>query len=256
MAPGPQGGHSAAFQFPIRLESVKGRQARRQHIKGDSMKSLPAAVALAGFVYCASVSAQELLPKPRELEILGQYVGPWASDVTSKSAVWNQKGTRFHAASQSEMILDGWFLQHIEVNNVGSDPDSATKSLFLWTYDPKAEKYLAWAFRSNGKAASWFGEWDSTKKVFTLASVKPPPNTTGKLTEQFADAKTIKGSLTLVDDNGKTLIDMAWTRKRQPDGEGMAIHEQWSRIGTPVEPVPHDLAKLEPLIGDWDAEFI
>ena len=213
-----------------------------------------AAVTLCGFVLCSSGFAEESSTKPKELDTLGQYVGHWISDVTSKPAVWDQNGTKFRTVNQAESILDGWFLQHIEVNHVVGDPDKVTKSLFLWTYVPKLEKFVAWAFQSNGNVASLNGKWDSMSKAFTLATVEPPPNTTGKMTEQFLDAKTIRGNLTFIDNGGKTLMDLAWTRNRQTESEGKATHEEWSKVGRSIQPLPDELKKLQPWIGEWDSE--
>jgi hypothetical protein len=219
------------------------------------MKSPTAAVILCGLVLCSSVFAEDPPTKPKELDTLGQYVGHWTSDVTSKPDVWDQNGTKFRTVNQAELILDGWFLQHIEVNHVIGDPDKVTKSLFLWTYDPKSEQFVAWAFQSNGNVATSTGKWDSTIKTFTLAAVEPPPNTTGKMTEQFLDAKTTKGNLTFIDNDGTTLMDMVWTRNRQTESEAKATREEWSKVGRPIQPLPDELKKLQPWIGEWDAEF-
>ena len=220
------------------------------------MKSLTAVAALLGLVWCASVSAQQAPAKPMELDILGQYIGHWTSDVTNKPAVWDQKGTKFRTINQAELILDGRFLQHIEVNHIVGDPDKVTKSLFLWTYDPTSAKFVAWAFQSTGNVASSTGEWNATSKTFTLNTIEPPPNTTGKFTEQFLDASTIKGNLTFIDDGGKTLMDMVWTRNRQAGVAGKPTREQWNQIGTPIRPLPDELKQLQPFIGEWDSEFI
>ena len=114
------------------------------------MKRPVAIAVLFVLVVSASVFAQQAPTKPKELETLSQYVGHWTSDVNNKPAVWDEKGTKFRCLNQAESILDGWFLHHIEVNHVVGDPDKVTKSLFLWTYDPKVSKYVAWAFQSTG----------------------------------------------------------------------------------------------------------
>lgn len=204
-------------------------------------------------VLCSSLLAEESPTKPKERDRLGQYMGHWTSDVTSKPAVWDKKGTKFRTFNQAEWILDGSFLQHIEVNRVVGEPDRVTKSLFLWSYDPKLDSYVAWTFQSSGSANSFTGKWDSARKAFTLTSVEPPPNSTGKMTERFLDAKTIQGNLTFIDDGGKTLMDMAWTRNRQPESEGKATREDWSKVGRPSQPLPDELKKLQPLIGEWDS---
>jgi len=62
----------------------------------------------------------------------------------------------------------------------------------------------------------------------------------------------IKGNLTFVDNGG---MNMVWTRNRQAESEGKATREQWSKVGTPIQPLPFELKKLQPLIGEWDSEI-
>jgi hypothetical protein len=104
-----------------------------------------------------------------------------------------------------------------------------------------------WTFQSNGNAASWTGGWDPTSKFFTLTPAESPSNTTGKLTEQIPDEETIKGNLTINDGGGETLLDVAWTRKRQAKAFGERAREQWSAIGTPAPPPPPLLRRIPPL---------
>jgi hypothetical protein len=212
--------------------------------------------AFVGLVLHNTAFAQDLPPKPPELETLGQYVGHWTSDVTSKPTVSAQKGKKFDAVSHAEMILDGWFLQQVDVKHVVGAPEQMTKSLSQWTWDARSEKFLVWMFESDGSAVSWTGEWDSASRRFTFVPAQPLPKKIGKLTDQFVDANTVVGSLTFIDDAGKTLTDLAWSRKRQAESDGKATLGEWDRISAHTRPVPHDLAKLEPLIGEWDAEFI
>jgi hypothetical protein len=219
------------------------------------MKYLAAAAILLGIINCPSVYAEERLTKPKELDTLGQFVGHWTSEVASKPAAPGQRGVMIRTVSQAEWILDGWFLQHIELSQVIDDPDKVQKSLRLWTYDAKMEKFVTWAFHSPGNSVSSSGNWDAVSKTFTLANVGPLPNSTAKVTEQFLDEKTIKGNLTFNDNVRRTLADLAWTRNRQTELEGMATREEWSKVGPNILPLPDDLKKLEPWIGEWDSEF-
>ena len=220
------------------------------------MKRLLASMLLFGFALSSSVSAQQSPMKPKELDVLNQYVGHWTSDVTNKPAVWDEKGAKLRCLNQIEFILDGWLLQHVEVNHVVADPDKVTKALILWTYDPKSSKYAAWAFQSSGNYFSSSAKWDSASKTFTLTSNEPFPNVTDKMTEQFVDAATIKGNIKFVENGGKVLMDMEWTRNRQAGVAGQPTREQWDKIGNPIQPLPEEIKKLQAFIGDWDAEFI
>jgi hypothetical protein len=214
------------------------------------------AVVVVGVLWCASALTQQPPSKPKELEPLGQFVGDWTSEVTNKPAVWDAKGTKFRTVNHAQWILDGWFLEHIEVNHVVDAPEKTTKSLFLWTYDPKAEKYVAWGFQSTGKSSQATGKWEPRNKTLTLAVNDPPANATGTMTEQFLDASRIQGSLTFTGRDGKTLMDMAWTRSRAAGVVGKPTREQWSENGLPIQPVPRELKKLQPFVGEWDTEFI
>lgn len=90
------------------------------------MKRLLASIALLSLFYVGNLSAQQAPTKPKEIEALSQYVGNWTSDVTNKPAVWDQNGTKFKTLNQAEMVLDGWFLHHIQVNHIDGEPDKAT----------------------------------------------------------------------------------------------------------------------------------
>ena len=172
------------------------------------MKRRLAFFVLVSLIHTASASTQQAPAKPKELDALHQYVGNWTSDVTNRPAAWDQNGTKFKTFNCAEMILDGWFLHHIEVNHIVGEPDKVTKSLFLWTFDPKTKKFLAWPFQSTGITGPSTGDWNPMTKTFTTSPVEPPPNTTGNMTEQFVDSNTIKGNLTFVDDSGKSLMGL------------------------------------------------
>ena len=112
-----------------------------------------AILALAG----PTAQAQETGEKAKELEVLGQFVGDWTTEVTSKPAIWTPKEIKFRTTNHAEFVLDGWFLQHIEVNHVVGDPDKVTKSLFIWTFDPKIKKFVGWTFQSSGNITKAIG---------------------------------------------------------------------------------------------------
>lgn len=212
-------------------------------------------IALTCLLHGGYLSAQQA-PKPKELVALHQYVGSWTSDVTNKPAVWDQSGTKYKTFNHAEMILDGWFLHHIEVNHIVGEPAKITKSLSLWTFDPNTKKYVAWPFQSTGNTGSSTGDWDPTTRTFTTSPVETPPNTIGKMSEQFPDARTIQGHLTFIEGGDKTLMDMVWTRSRQAEDAAKTTLEQWNKIGKPIQPLPVELQKLHPLIGEWDSDFI
>lgn len=222
----------------------------------DVVKRRNLVAALMGLFLSASAFAQTPAIKPPELAVLKQYVGNWATDVTNKPAAWDRNGTVYKTTNHAEMILDGWFLNHIEVSGVVGEPEKVTKSLFIWTFDPNKRRYVGWPFQSSGVSGPSEGDWNPSTKTLTTSSTEPPPNTTGKMTERFLDANTIKGHLTFTERNGSVLMDMAWTRTRQPDNAGKMTRQQWDKIGTPIEPLPAEIAKLQPMIGDWESSYI
>jgi hypothetical protein len=200
------------------------------------MRRLTAAALIFGLAMSALASAQQPPTKPKELDNLSQYVGNWTSDVTNR-LLGNQNGTKLRTVNQAELILDGWFLQNIDVNRVVDNPEQVSKSLSLWTYDARSEKYITWVFHNTGEVAELKGQWNPTGKAFLLELSDPPPTTTGQMTEQFLDLGTISGGLKIIGNDGKTLMDMAWTRKRQAGVAGKPTREQWEEIGTPIQPL-------------------
>jgi hypothetical protein len=142
------------------------------------------------------------------------------------------------------------------VNHQIDAPNKAGKSLFLRTYDPKSKKHVEWLFQSSGVIGKWFGTWNPQDESLTATSPDVPPMTTGKFKEAFPNDSTINGNLVFTGNNGKTLFDMVWTRKRQAGVAGQPLRERWAKIGNPIKPLPDELKKLEPFIGEWDSEYV
>jgi hypothetical protein len=202
------------------------------------------------------VSAQQPREKPRELEVLRNYVGDWTSEVTSKPAVWTPEEVRYQTTNHAEFVLDGWFLQHIEVNHMVDDPEKVTKALMISTFDSHAGQYVTWFFQSSGIMNKSLGEWSPEQRTLTLTPVEPPPNTTGRFAETFPDDTIIDGTLAYTGGDGRTMFEMAWRRTRQTEVVPNPLREQWGTIGTPIQPIPPDVQKLDAFIGARDIEFI
>jgi hypothetical protein len=218
-----------------------------------SMKTL-ITIAFCGLATCGISSAQQPREKPEEIEALGQYVGDWTSDVTSRPADWTPKETRFRTQNHAEFVLDGWFLRHIEISRqIGTD--KVGKSLFVWTFDPKSKRYVGWSFQSTGIISHVRGTWDAGTRTFTHRNVENPPNTTSQLTEEFSDEDNINGALAFTGNDGRKMFDMVWTRKRQ-EHPAQPLQNEWANIGTPDNPIPDETKRLDPFVGEWDAEFI
>lgn len=200
--------------------------------------------------------AQQPREKPQELEALRQYVGDWTTDVTSKPAEWTLRETKYRCSNHAEFVPNGWFLQHIEVNHIVGEPSKITKSLFVWTFDAASRKYVGWSFQSTGNISKVTGSWDPTSKTFSHSDSNPPTSTTVKLTETFASNNSINGSLAFTRIDGVKLFDMVWTRTRQAGLAGKPLMEEWSKIGTPIEPIPDEVKKLAAFVGQKDVEFI
>jgi len=204
----------------------------------------------------SSAAAQKPPEKPKELDILGQYVGHWTSEVTSKPAVWTPNEVKYRTSNYAEFVLDGRFLQHIEVNHVVGDPKKVTKALMVSTYDSQAGKYVTWFFQSSGMMGKSTGEWNPRSKTISYSSAEPPPNTTDRFTETFPNDSTIDGNLVFTGNDGQKIFDMAWTRKRQAGVAGKLTRKQWHEIGAPIRPIPDEVKKLGPLVGTWDSEYV
>jgi hypothetical protein len=203
-----------------------------------------------------SVPGQEPRPKPRELETLGQYVGDWTTEVTSKQAVWTPNEIEYRCLNHAEFVMNGWFLQHIEVSHEAGDPSKVGKAMFVWSYDPGLKKYVGWAFHSSGVISHVTGNWAAAGKSFVSSETEPPPGTTMKLTEAFSNNSTIDGSLVFSGNDGRTMFDMVWTRKRLAGVAGKPLAEQWAEIGSPIQPIPDEVKKLDVFVGTRDVEFV
>jgi hypothetical protein len=214
------------------------------------------ALAIASVCLTPLAFGQQPREKPKELEVLGRYVGDWTSDVTGKPAVWTPEEKKFRTINHAEFVLDGWFVQHIEVNHVVGDPEKVTKALWFQTFDPRSEAFVMWFFQSTGMIGKATGTWNQKNKSLLFTPTELSPNATGKHTEAFPNDRTITGSYLIIETDDRTLFDMVWTRKRQAGVAGKPTREQWAKIGTPIEPVPDQMKKLQPFIGEWDSEFI
>lgn len=201
-------------------------------------------------------SGQQPREKPKELEVIGRYVGDWTSDVTSKPAEWTPHEITYRCANHAELIFNGWFLQHIEVNHIVGEPDQVTKAIWFQTFDATSKKYVTWFFQSSGNISHSTGTWDAASQSFTHTEVEPPPGTANQFVERFRDAGTIDGSLIFTGNDGRKLFDIAWTRKRQAGIAGKPLPEQWAAIGTPIQPIPDEVKKLDVFFGTRDVEFI
>lgn len=218
------------------------------------MKSISAL--LCALMICGTASAQPPREKPKELDAVSRYVGDWTTEVTSKPAEWTPHEIKYRCANRAELVLNGRFLQHIEVNHVVGEPDQVTKAIWFQTFDATSKKYVTWFFQSTGIMGQSTGNWDAASQSFTLADVEPPPGTTNRFVERFRDAGTIDGSLIFTGNDGRKLFDMAWTRKRQAGIAGRPLTEQWAAIGTPIQPIPEEVKKLDVFLGTRDVEFI
>ncbi len=203
---------------------------------------------------CDIASAQQPRQAPNEIEALGQYVGDWTSDVTSRPAVWTPQQRTFKTWNHAEFVLNGWFLRHIEISR-HTGTGKVGKSLFVWTFDPKSKKYVGWSFQSTGTISHATGTWNAGTKTFTHSNVENPPNTTSRLTQEFSDENNINGSLVFTGNDGRRMFDMVWTRKRQ-EPSAQPLEKEWAGIGTPYNPIPVETKRLDPFVGEWNAEFI
>lgn len=214
------------------------------------------ALAIGVLISCNSLFAQQPREKPKELGTLGQNVGYWTTNVTSRRAVWTPQEIKYRCSGHAEFVLDGWFVKHIEVNHTIDEPENLGKSIWFQAYDTASSKYVTWAFQSTGNIAHSTGTWDVTTRTFLHSEVEPPPNTKSKFTENYPHPNSINGSILFTDDNGRTMFDMVWTRTRQTGLVGKPLLEQWYKIGKPIEPIPDEVKKLEIFIGTRDVEFI
>jgi hypothetical protein len=126
-------------------------------------------------VISTSAVPQQPREKPKELDVLSQYIGDWTSDVTNRPAVWAPKEVKYRTSNHAEFVLGGRFLQHIEVNHIVGEPEKVTKAIWLQSFDAAASKYVTWFFQSSGNISHATGTWDAATRTFEHSETMPPP---------------------------------------------------------------------------------
>jgi hypothetical protein len=207
-------------------------------------------------VISTSAVAQQPREKPKELDALGQYVGNWTSEVTSRPAVWTPKEVKYRTSNHAEFVLNGWFMKHIEVNHIVGEPEKVTKAIWLQSFDAATSKYVTWFFQSSGNISHATGTWDAAARTFSHSETMPPPGVESSFRETFKSEGEIAGSLVFTANDGGKMFDMVWTRRRQAGVAGKPLSEQWSEIGKPIEPIPGEVNELDMFVGTRDVEFI
>ena len=207
---------------------------------------------------CGVGLAQQPGEKPKELESLGQYVGDWTTDVTDQPAALTPHEIKYRCLNHAEFVRNGWFLQHIEVKHIVGQPEKVWKAIWFQTFDTASSEYVTWFFQSSGNMGKYTGIWDAASRTFSFVLVLDyalPPDSTIKFAERFVTNGLIDGTFTCNRNDGHLFFDTVWTRKRQAGVVGKPLQEQWARIGTPIQPIPDEVKKLEAFVGPKDVEF-
>ncbi len=115
---------------------------------------------------------------------------------------------------------------------------------------------MTWFFQSSGLMGKSTGRWNEESRTFDFTPTDLPPNTSGKHMETFKTKDFIEGDYVIKSNDGRTMFDMEWTRTRQKGLVPNPLRKQWAEIGTPIQPVPDEVNKLEAFLGEWDAEVV
>jgi hypothetical protein len=189
--------------------------------------------------------------RPAELKVLERYVGTWAHEATLLPTKSSPKKTTRRAIEQTEWMLSDSFLISRAVNET-----DGLKSLSFFTVNRNDRTtYPFWYFGSSGGIGHLKGKWDEASKTMTFSSPNLPPDWKGAVTHKFSD-DSYNSTMKFTNDAGETVMDRHDLRKRQGGIAGKNMLESWAKIGTPIEPIPDEMKKLEPLIGTWDAKYV
>lgn len=187
---------------------------------------------------------------------LKQLVGDWKLDVTSKKAPWTPKEIRYDVTDHAEFILDGKFLQHIEVNRLQDGSGQIAKSLYLRNYDETTKKYVSWGFQSNGNMNQLVGTWDAETQTLQYTNAEDLGNITSTVTEVFEDDGTLDGSLIFEDTKkNEKQFDMVWIRTRLKGADAEKTKADWKFAGKPIKPIPQQVKRLHVFVGDWNSTY-
>jgi len=135
------------------------------------MKILIAFVTLSALGFCATVLAQKAPDKPKELDILGQYVGTAAQPLPDELKMlqpligeWNAEfieaqsavspgGSTSKGKITAQWILDGHFL-------LGTTEQGKDRSIWIIGYDSDKKKYRKICFMNGGQIDESLGDWN------------------------------------------------------------------------------------------------
>lgn len=201
-----------------------------------------------------ATQAQESAEKPKELELLKRYVGNWKAEITRRYVDASAEDQRFQSSMKSEPVLGGWFVKGVKNSFYVESPEGTTKELVLATYDSEIERYVSWSFQSTGRITNWSGIWDPEIEVLHWYSRTEPPAKPIEAKTKFVDENSIQSECSNQTGTGKLFFEKTIrTRKR---GAVIDLTDQlWSKIETPIKPIPKEVKKLQPLVGQWDAEY-
>jgi hypothetical protein len=73
-------------------------------------------------------------------------------------------------------------------------------------------------------------------------------------TTRFSDENTIHSEVSRKDDDGTSIVEKV-IRTRKKGNLPDFTRQLWSKIETPVKPIPEEVKKLQPLVGKWEAEY-
>jgi hypothetical protein len=202
------------------------------------------ATILSFIVIQSAAIAQETKPRPKGFKALDHFVGSWTSTGTNK-VVPDIKTTGKESTA--------WILKERYILGRESSQPDGVKSLWLMTYEPKANDYRFWYFNNKGGlGGEWGSTWNDDTKTLTGKATDTPPRWTSGASNRFPDKNTNHAAFWMKDDSGKLLFDVEAKKTRQPEEAGKEIIAAWSKLEKADPPLPPELMVLERLVGSWD----
>jgi len=215
------------------------------------MNPRTAAACAAVFMVAIIDTAYSQDERAAELQVLNRYVGTWLHEVTLLPSQFTPEKTTQRVTELTEWTLNDSFIMGREVNAT-----NGTKSLWFLTVNRNDKTtYPFWYVDSRGIIGLWNGEWDESSKAMAFTATDLPPGWKGVAIHKFS-ADSFVSAMTITNDSGQKVLDIRDAKKRQPGIAGKRTLETWAKVDTPSSPVPEEVKRLEPLIGEWDAEYV
>jgi Protein of unknown function (DUF1579) len=182
--------------------------------------------------------------EPTPEQVMEKFVGAWRNEDVQTTADGRKKAS--HELITKE--LKGRYL-------IGRDTNlqNGVKTLWLMTYDPQQKDDISTFFNSHDlHGVQWRGSWDEASQTHTSHSSDAPAGWTSEAASRFVTKDRVEATAWMKDAQGKSILDMTFTKTRQSDDVREKWLAAWQADSEKVPELSPELKLLDRLAGTWD----